>query len=146
MNLQQLPIFLLLLLFSSLGFADVYKWTDDRGITHYTQYKPLKYKSELVDAPPPPPSYAPDLNKPYAQQIEKSGQSLRQQQAASKSSSSKNDFNAQQCATAKKNLNALRSEGRISFVDSSGQKVFMDDAEKQSRIQEAQKQIEFYCE
>ena len=146
MNSRQLPVFILLVFFCSLGIADVYKWTDDKGITHYTQYKPLKYKSELVDAPPPPPSSAPDLNKPYAEQINQVGQQRRQQQAASKASASKDDFNAQQCSTAKKNLNMLRSEGRVSFIDSSGEKVYFTDEQKQSRIQEAQKQIEFYCE
>lgn len=145
MNTRQLPLLILLVVFSSMAIADVYKWTDDRGITHYTQYKPLKYKSELVDGPPPPPSSAPDLNQPYASEIEKRAQQRKEQQASSQASASNNDFNAQQCATAKKNLNALRSQGRVSFVDSSGQQIYMDDAQKQARIQEANKQIEFYC-
>ena len=144
MTIRQLPVFLILLLFIGQVFADVYKWTDEKGVTHYTQYKPLKYKSELVDAPPPPASDAKDLNEPYASEIEKRAQQ-RKQQAASSASSSKDDFNVQQCNTAKKNLNALRAQGRVSFINSSGEKIYMDDSEKQSRIQEAQKQMEFYC-
>ena len=56
MRMIQLAILTLLATFTVAGLADVYKWTDEKGQVHYTQYKPLKYKSELVDAPPPPPS------------------------------------------------------------------------------------------
>ncbi len=145
MNTKQLGLLLLSLIFAGASFAGVYKWTDKKGVTHYTQYKPLEYPSVLVDAPPPPPADAPDLNKPYAQQIDQRGQSIRQQQTKSREQTSKSDFNAQQCSTAKKNLNALRAQGRVSYMNSAGEKIYMSDEEKISREAEAKKQIEFYC-
>jgi len=147
MNKIQLPIFILLALFITASFADVYKWTDNKGVVHYTQYKPLNFKSELVKGKAPPPaSDSRDLNKAYAEQIDQRGKQRQEQQAASKASSSKSDFNAQQCDTAKKNLAALQAGGRVSYVDASGQSITMSAEEMQSRVGEANKQIEFYCQ
>jgi len=146
MNNIKLSAFILLSLFFTVSFAEVYKWTDDSGRMNYTQYKPLHHESELVDGPPPAASGSQDLNKPFAEQIDQRGKARREQLAAEKAKSSKTDFNAQQCDTATKNLSALQAGGRVSFVSSTGETIYMSDDDKKLRIGEAKKQIEFYCQ
>ena len=71
--------------------AQVYKWVDERGVTHYGEHPPQRAKaSEVPDrlgspAPPgssssskPPP--APDQNRPSAVQAESDPQAKRREQ------------------------------------------------------------------
>lgn len=131
------------------GPAGVYKWTDDRGHTHYTQYKPLNYESVKVDAPPPPPSNAPDLNAPFAEQIKSdaaSGQEKKKQarrETADKNKSAKRQKN---CETAKNNLKILEEQRIVSYTDEYGEKIRMGEEQREQNIKDARKQIEFFCE
>jgi len=62
----------LLLASTSALAAKVYRWEDKTGHVYYSQTKPTNFEFKEVDPPHPPPSLAPDLNKPFEEQIRKS--------------------------------------------------------------------------
>lgn len=144
---------LLLFIFSMLlaakaGFADVYKWTDDKGTVHYTQHKPLDNEAELVDDVLPS-SVAHD-KADYIDEINRRGKERQirrgQQREKDKGQGLNDDFNAKQCNAAKKNLQLLHSGDRVTYVGVDGNDIDIADDEKESRIAEANKQIQFYCQ
>lgn len=52
---RQYCLFLVLLIGVTAVSADVYKWVDQQGETHYSQSPPPQnQKAELIKAPPPP--------------------------------------------------------------------------------------------
>lgn len=134
-------ISLVLSLLSFSAAAKLYKWTDDQGQVHYGQTKPTNYPAVEVNAPPPPPSSAPDLNQKYADQIREAGKQSSQQ----KDQKTANAANKTQCETARKNMQLLNQGGRISYQDKNGETVYLTDETLGAKKAETQKQIDFFC-
>lgn len=155
MNLQMKHILstlitLTLLMGSSAALATkLYKWKDDKGRIHYGQTKPTEFKFEVVDAPPPPPANAPDLNAPFAEQIRgkstgSTGGTSTETTEASGDASNPDDKKAQ-CAKAKNNLSQLKSQARVKVKNADGSFGLLSEEDKQAKIKEAQKQIDYFC-
>ncbi len=56
----------LLLIANASAAADtpgIYKWTDDQGEIHYSQFPPPGLKTEKLNAPPPP-AHSPEVLNP----------------------------------------------------------------------------------
>lgn len=126
------------------ALATVYKWIDDEGSVNYTQYKPTAYEFVEVDPPDPPPSISYDLNEKFAAQIRGSLEDKGKTSPALKKKEN-TDRKAQQCETAKNNLNVLENMARISYTDETGEKVRMGEDQRTIRTTEAKKNVEFFC-
>ncbi len=122
--------------------SKLYKWVDDKGQVNYSQTKPTDFKASEVNAPPPPPSDAPDLNKPFADQIRSKSTSKN---GSSSSSSTGNNSNDDACETARKNLSALQNNARIKYKDTKGETVIMPDDVKKQKVEESQEQVKQFC-
>lgn len=147
MNKVRIVVLLTLALLYAPGFAEVYRWVDSEGNVHYTQEKPRDHEAQTVNVPTvPPPTSTQDVNRSYLEQLDEQAQAKDQQQKRLNEQASKSDFNAQQCDTARKNLSTLQAGGRIAYVNAGGETVTITEEEKASRIAEAQKQIQFFCE
>ncbi|MEN6585845.1 MAG: DUF4124 domain-containing protein [Sulfuricella sp.] len=48
--------FLLLVLAAATIGATIYKWVDEKGVTHYSETPSPKQKAQEIQVPPPPPS------------------------------------------------------------------------------------------
>jgi len=131
--------------FNALADGKVYKWTDDSGLTHYTRYKPTTHKWQEVDAPPPPPSVSYDLNKDAAEQIRGAAEKKKKADSTATAQTDDADFKEQQCKTAKANMDTLKTGARVRYTDEEGNQVPMPEEQRASRLQEAQKNIDFYC-
>ena len=133
----------LLLLTSTAAMSTrLYKWQDERGNWYYGQTKPTEYDYQEVNAPPPPPANSPDLNKPFADQIRgKSGSPS----GTSASSSESPESRAAKCQTARTNLQQLLDNPRIRTRNADGTSGIMGEDQRQAKIAESRKQIEYYC-
>ncbi|NUT77465.1 DUF4124 domain-containing protein [Pseudomonas sp. C1C7] len=120
--------------------APIYKWVDAQGVTHFDAQPPQGQPSTVVSTPsqpvpPPPPS--------------KSGAAIGDQQAIDKDV--KRQVAEQQaelkvfCDQARTNLAQLQNNPRLrEEVD--GQLRRLDDAQRQERLSETQKQIADNCQ
>lgn len=128
----------------SLGFADaIYRWVDSKGKTHYSQSKPLDHEYTVIDAAPPPPADSPDLNKPYAEQID--AKTKNKAEDVEKTSAAKPEKNDDQCETARNNLSKLQAAVRVGYTNEAGETVYLDDESRATRMAETQKYIEYFC-
>jgi hypothetical protein len=150
--LQRLPVICALLVFTvSSPAADsqnMYKWTDNQGEVHYTQFPPPGRKTEIMQ-PPPPPAEPPtgsenDLQKQLdtiKQQNDKQLQETREadQQAEIQKIRKKN------CETAHKNLMNLNRGGNVRYMGPNGEAIRLTEEERQKRIDETNQQIKENC-
>ena len=146
-SIMRTPLTLLLLFLfmssTSVMATKLYKWTDEKGNVHYGQTKPTDYKAIRVNAPPPPPSDAPDLNKPFAEKI--LGKGGDQSSSPAPSTDMDPDIKASQCAKARNNLTNLQNNSRVRVQNPDGSVRLLTDDEKQAKLKESQKQIDYYC-
>ncbi|MCW8964847.1 MAG: DUF4124 domain-containing protein [Gammaproteobacteria bacterium] len=149
MQLSPKLIALSLLLVSTSTFSiELYKWKDENGRVHYGQVKPTKYKSLEIDAPPPPPSFAPNPNKPFTDAIEQSLEADKmkdhQRQQAKQQAAQKKADKAE-CAKARDNLQQMQTFRRARTTNPDGSVSMMSEEDRQGKIKEAQELVDQYC-
>ncbi|PHS70335.1 MAG: energy transducer TonB [Methylophaga sp.] len=137
------------LLPGQLILADVYKWVDENGETHYSQLKPKSQQADLIKAPPPPA-----IDPKLAQ--ERLDELIHQQQADEKTKIEqklKSDFAAdnaekqqQNCASAKKGLQQYQDYSRTKEVDADGNMIRISEQHRQQKIQQHQNDVKTHCQ
>lgn len=132
-----------------LAQAAMYKWVDENGVTHYSQFPPPGRELQTV-VPPPPPAADPEGAQ---QRLEGLLQRQDESRKATAEAAEKQDQAAaeaerrkQNCATARTNLEKLTNLGHRRLTGPDGTAYYPTEEERQQHIAEAQKQIEEYCE
>ena len=139
-SLTLLSLFLLLTSTTVMS-AKLYKWKDEKGNIHYGQTKPTEYESAEVNKPPPPPANAPDLNKPFAEQIRGKNQG-----DPAKPDTAQMDPGNLDVALDLVNQVRNRAANEANWVKNpDGSVRLLTDDEKQAKLKESQKQIDYYC-
>ncbi len=144
---------ILLTLASFNALAGLTKWVDSQGVVHYT------------DGPPPPNVKAQNLNAPstsagipaasspaapktiYEQEAEMNKEKKAREEAAQKAAKKQQeDAQKQQaCEQARSQLQTLQNSPRVVTYDANGQPSYLDDTQRQQRIEEAQAAVSNYC-
>ena len=145
-------IWVLLVIIPCAGLAGgqgMYKWTDDEGEVHYTQYPPPGRASEAMRPPPPLPAQsAQSADTKLQEQLETIKQQDAQQQqniAEQKQQAEIQKIRKQNCETARQNLVNLQRGGNVRYRDADGQVVRLTEEERQKRIEETNAQIKENC-
>lgn len=152
-------LLILLMLSSANAFAAISKWVDAQGQVHYSdQPPPPEAKAETLrsasgnegtagtsgvtaaSAPAAPKTIAEreaELRK--AQQAkQEAADKAAQKQAAT-------DAVKANCATAQQNLRTLQAGVRMVEIDANGERSYIDDTQRQQRIEKAQQEISNLC-
>jgi hypothetical protein len=145
-------LLILLMLATTNTFAGIIKWVDDQGQVHYSDQVPppgtlpktLREDSKPQDSA----SSSPSAPKTLAErEAELKKEKAEQQSAAEKAAQQKAALEALKtnCATAQDNLRSLQSGVRIMEINGNGERTYIDDAQRQQRIEKAQQDISNYC-
>lgn len=123
--------------------AAVYKWVDDKGVTHYTATPPpegteaTKIKtpraSPAVEATPSQESPAPSAADPASESDDP-------QEAQFKK------VRAENCAAARKNLSTLQNRAYGRYMDASGKVTRLSDEERARLTKEAEVLVKDNCD
>jgi hypothetical protein len=124
--------------------AEVYKWVDPEGNTHYTSSPPPGQKAEAVKTAPAPGA----ANPPHEPQ--KSAPSATPTPAAGKPQPSAEPTltpqeRAERCEKAKSRLDGLQNSQRIYKTDAEGNRTRLTDEEREAGIAKAQEDIATHC-
>ncbi len=152
-------LLVLMTLFSTSAFATLNKWVDANGRVHYSdQPPPPNVKAKILPSisEPAPPAKAegtPAANAPAApktqaeREAEMKKEQKAKQEAADKAAKEQAAADAKKanCDAARQNLRTLQSGTRIVEIDASGQRAYLDDAQRQQRITKAQQDIDTFC-
>jgi len=142
-----LVLLLGLVVFSAAQAGEIYKWVDKDGTVHYGQQpqdlsaEPMNIKVPKSSAPSEPQNPTTAAN----QQPAAEGQS--EEEAALRQAAEKKQQDAQKhnCQIAMKRLATITAGGRIYEVDEQGERVYWDDNTRQSKLAEAQKDVDKWC-
>ena len=150
--LRRLPVIWVLLVFAaSPAVADrqnMYKWTDDQGEVHYTQFPPPGHKAEKLQPPPPPAQSAESTENDLQQQMETMDKENKEQLEGAKDAKQWAEIQKirrTNCETANKNLVNLQRGGNVRYMGSNGEVIRLTEEERQKRIEEANAQIKENC-
>ncbi len=153
--MQRLTIMLLLLMFSVVANAQVYKWVDADGKTQYTDQPPPsgagQNEEKLKIKPAPPSSYVkkPSDTDSVDGVAEDTKLNFSERRAARKEAKEEKEKQAeelnQKCIHAKGQLKMYRDTPRLRVPDGNGGIAYVDDNVREKHIQEAQENITAFC-
>lgn len=125
----------------------IYKWTDAEGKLQYSELPPpngIVY--ETVRKPSGPSSgvlpATPDPAKEQEKQAQEEAKKKEQAEAAQKQA---DDLRTKNCEVATKNLKALQGDSQVVKIDDKGNKVVLDDQQREAELQRAKKDHDYFC-
>ncbi len=147
---RQYCLFLVLLIGVTAVSADVYKWVDQQGETHYSQSPPPRnQKAELIKAPPPPAINPADaqleVDELIAQQVE-DRKARQEQQAVVQEVAEQEAIRRQNCQTAKHNLQQYQDNLGRRYVNDDGNVTRIKEEVRQQKIKDQQNNIQEFCQ
>lgn len=129
----------------------MYKWVDEKGVTHFSSDPPPDGKGRKIDVKPVPPSSSKAPQRPEdwstrasemrAARLEKE----QKEEAAKREVQRLADRTKSRCLSAQNALDQLRSGKRLYTVNERGERVFMEDSDYAAETQKAEGEIRAYC-
>ena len=155
-TLARLTAFSLGLLLSGSPLCQtLYKWVDEKGVTHYSESPPPGRKGQQIQvAPaeassrpaPPPASTWQEKELEFRKRSierEKEEEARKKKQAAEKSQEA---FRKRQCQEARRALHVLQKDVPVYWQNERGQRQYVEDSDRPAAIESAKRAIELYCE
>jgi len=126
---------------------DMYTWTDENGVVHFSDVQPQGQQAQEQQIPR---NSSPGDTSPYASSGE-TGPSYadqkRQQIAASKSATRQQQAaNSARCSSWKTEVARLEPNRRVFFTNENGETERMDDVERTNRVSELKAKIAQNCQ
>jgi Domain of unknown function (DUF4124) len=116
--------------------AQVYKWVDERGVTHYGERPPQGGKAQEVEQHLPNPGPAPgkaDQPNWKEKDLEFRSRRIETEQAEAKRKQ-REDAQRQACNQARDQLGQMKLARRLYRLDDKGERVFQSDEERSASI------------
>jgi len=137
-----------LLFTGQIQAQDYYKWTDDRGVTHYGSQPPKQFINNAIRV-------RVDASTPSGADVAQSKINARTEQLENKTESSntakeeaekkQNEANLENCAIYKKNLLLMTQNNRIRGKNAEGEVIILSAEAKKTKMQAAESYIAEYC-
>lgn len=152
-------LLILLMLASANAFAELSKWVDADGKVHYSdQPPPANVKAKTLrgtsDAAAPVSAggavaaSAPAAPKTIAEreaELKKVQRAKKEAADRAAQEQARIETEKANCAAVQQNLRALQDGIRMVEIDAKGERSYLDDAQRQQRIEKAQQDIKTYC-
>ena len=143
---RALPHFAALMLIAGAASAQVYRWVDEKGVTHYGAQAPQGAKARTIDdklATPPAAKPQP------AENWQDKDREFRQRQIEATRAREQKNQDAQRrratCNEERDYLARMREAGRLYTLNERGERVYQDDAEREQAIARQEKLVAQYC-
>jgi hypothetical protein len=127
----------------------IYKWVDEKGVTHFSDDPPPdKAKATKIEPKVTPPSSNVKPDDWKAKELDSRKQKLDREMKDDREKASaqrKADNEAARCYNARRNLDVLSREAPVFTLDDRGQRVYLEDKDRPARIAKWQKDVETHC-
>jgi hypothetical protein len=127
--------------------AQVYKWVDENGRTHYGERPPQNAKAREVEqrlASPGPAAGTANPSNWKEKDLEFRGRRIQAEQAETKQKQQE-AAEIQACNQARDSLSRMKSARRMYRLDEKGGRVYRDNEESQATIAQMEQRIGQYC-
>lgn len=133
--------------------AQVFKWVDEKGVTHYGERPPQGQKAQPVETKPlntPAPGPASSPGKARGsenwqeQNLEFQKRRIQREQQAEREQREVND-RQRRCNVARDDLRRLESSRRLYDLNDKGERVYLDDAGRTAALERARRSVGRAC-
>ena len=146
-------ILLLLVLLSATVYAGSSKWVDEQGKVHYSDNPPkhnakvqeLKFRDTISTQPPAEDSFEPRSTADMEADLKRGKDARAAKEKKDEQARAQVEAKQINCANARANLSAMQQSGRIFNKDANGERVYMDDAQRQQQTAAAQSRVSEMC-
>ncbi len=138
----------ILLIMATASFADIYKWVDADGQTHYGQQAPKNQQSEFIKAPQPPAINPAHAQKSVDTLIDQQAEATKQKQKRLKQAkidAKQAATRKENCSLAQHNLQQYQNSPNRRVMDSDGNVTRPSENDRQNKIAEFQQHVKDYC-
>jgi hypothetical protein len=127
--------------------AEMYKWVDEQGVTHYSQQKPPAGVDVNTVKPPPKVDTESAVRalEQKQQQFKERGEAEDKKAAAAQKAQQEMALKKSNCEKAKARVTSTQRP-RVNTVDAEGNSVRLGEAERQKRLDEARKALKEHCQ
>lgn len=143
------PVFVLILagLGASHVQADVYKWTDKSGTVHYSDQPPAAEAAQRVPGTGIPPDNSEAIKSLADKELEFKKRQEDATKAKDKTDKETEDarIKRQNCENARSKMTQLQSSTRLYTTAPDGSKYYMNAADRQQALDNAQKAVNENC-
>ncbi|HKU46082.1 MAG TPA: DUF4124 domain-containing protein [Burkholderiales bacterium] len=158
--MKRVLLMLFALAVATTAAAQAYKWVDKDGRVRYGDTPPSGVKATPLrmpsgPKPPPPPSAdaakkdgaAKKDEKPLTPEAAFRKRQQEREEAEKKAQKEAADAAAKRanCDNAQLNLRTLQSGQRVTTANASGERVYMEDDQRERAIQQAQRSVSEWC-
>ena len=138
------PLFCLM---STVAAAQtMYKWVDEKGVTHFSQDPPpdgTKGAAKIEVRPTAPSAPAVDnwRDRELQSKEKRAKQGVADETARQKEESQRES----KCRAARRQADTMENSARVFRLDDKGQRVYLEDKERAADLAEARRDIAQYC-
>lgn len=134
---------------ATIAFADVYKWVDEHGETHYSQLPPANQPADIIKAPPPPaidPSKAQEKIDQLIMEQAEDARAREEKQQQLKQNAAQEATRKENCKKAKHNLQQYQDNPGRRVMDAEGNVTRIKEEDRQQKIKDFQKSVNEFCQ
>jgi hypothetical protein len=136
-----------LLLAATLCHAEVYRWVDEQGQTHFADQPRHSQPHEIAVRPSPSTAADPGQRMDRTRRLLNAFQIERQQQREEKAKRQEQmDKRRRSCLQARDALRRYSESGNIYRLDESGNRVYLSESERASAIRKHRQAVADWCD
>jgi uncharacterized protein DUF4124 len=131
----------------------MYKWVDEKGVTHYSESPPPGRKAQQIQTAPsstPKPAEPASTWSDKERDFKRRSIEREQAEAARKGKQADEQYQAalrkERCIAAQRTLRVLSEQRPVYRINEKGEREFIDDADRPGAIERAKQGIETYCQ
>jgi hypothetical protein len=122
----------------------MYRWVDEKGTTHFSEYPPPEGNAAKIEVKPTG-TEKPRVDDWKERELE-SRQRRAAQGAAEDQARKKNEAGrAQNCRRAQQGLDTVKNSRRVYDLNDKGERVYLDDKDRPAEIARWTGEVEKYC-
>lgn len=151
---MKVMLVLLLMVASAAVYAGPSKWVDEQGKVHYSDNPPkhnikvqqLQFRDTVTrTAPASEENYEPRSAAEMEADLKRGKEARAAKEKKEEQLRAQAEAKQINCANARANLSAMQQSGRMFRADANGERVYMDDAQRQQQIDAAQARVGEFC-
>jgi hypothetical protein len=145
---MKILLFIMLISNAATAKQKYYKWTDEQGNIHYTSEKPEGKKVNEVKVGTIQPKSPQNVDVPDKEEkgMFKEKSNLEKHYERKKIAEKKAQKNKSQCQQAKQAVKKYQQKVRMGRTDKeTGERVYLEDSQREEIIQSAKKAVKKYC-
>jgi hypothetical protein len=133
--------------------ADMYKWVDEKGVTHYSESPPPEgtqsKKLDLPVTPPSAPAAKPQSPEDWKAREAEFRRRQLQKENAEQAEKAQGERSAEvrkaRCTEAQRRLDLLNAGRPLYRVNEKGERVYMEDPDRAAQTEKWRKEADQYC-